>query len=150
MAKVYIKKVSVVNGTYFKKLGIDPAKLSLSQRSHTDKLMTLVKPASNSYFKEGVWNMIKDFVELTNGKDRTFISNAFRSVKIQIESELEGKGESRKGYKFDISQYSNCELIDRLVEIESKSRPIKEEASAPQSEEEEAVNKQREEILFNH
>lgn len=152
MAKVYIKKVQVVNVTYFKKLNIDPSKLSLSQRNHTDKLISLLKPASNKFFKEGIWQLVKDFVELTNSKDRKFVQNAFISIENQINNELEGKEESKKEYKFDIQGYSNCELLDRLVEIVRESRPSvlsEEEIEAAKREEEAKIESKRNEILFN-
>lgn len=152
MAKVYIKKVQVVNITYFKKLNIDPSKLSLSQRNHTDRLITLLKPASNKFFKEGIWQLVKDFVELTNGKDRKFVQNAFISIENQINHEIDGKEESKKEYKFSIQEYSNCELIDRLVEVVRESRPsvvTEEEIEAARREEEARIESKRNEILFN-
>lgn len=152
MAKVYIKKVQVVNTTYFKKLNIDPSKLSLSQRNHTDRLITLLKPASNKVFKEGIWQLVKDFVELTNGKDRKFVQNAFISIENQINHEIDGKEESKKEYKFDIQGYSNCELLDRLVEVVRESRPSvvsEEEIEAAKRAEEAKIESKRNEILFN-
>lgn len=152
MAKVYIKKVQVVNTTYFKKLNIDPSKLSLSQRNHTDRLITLLKPASNKFFKEGIWQLVKDFVELTNGKDRKFVQNAFISIENQINNEIDGKEESKKEYKFSIQEYSHCELIGRLVEVIRESRPSvvsEEEIEAAKRAEEAKIESKRNEILFN-
>lgn len=155
MAKQYIKKVSVVNTTYFKKLKIDPAKLTLAQRNYTDKLITLIKPASNRFLKEGIWQLVNDFVNQTNGKDRLFIQNSFRSIQLQINHHLEGKGDSHKEYKFDINEYSNCELIDRLVVLAEEGKVSvgggfsEEEFAAAKKEEEEKIARKRMEILFN-
>lgn len=155
MAKQYVKKVSVTNTTYFKKLKIDPAKLTLAQRNYTDKLITLLKPASNRFFKEGIWQLVNDFVNQTNSKDRLFIQNSFRSIQIQIESLLEGKGDSHKEYKFDIGHYSQHELIGRLAELAEEGKVSlgngfsQKELEAAKKEEEEKIQSKRLEILFN-
>lgn len=155
MAKQYVKKVSVINTTYFKKLKIDPAKLTLAQRNHTDKLITLLKPASNKLFKEGIWQLVNDFVSQTNGKDRLFIQNSFRSIQLQIESLLEGKGDTHKEYKFDIGHYSGFELIGRLVELAEEGKVSlgrgsdKSDFESIRKEEEAKIAQKRLEILFN-
>lgn len=155
MAKQYVKKVSVVNTTYFKKLKIDPAKLTLAQRNHTDKLITLIKPASNRFLKEGIWQLVNDFVNQTNGKDRLFIQNSFRSIQLQIESLLEGKGDSHKEYKFDIGHYSEHELIGRLVELAEEGKVSlgkgfdESDFESIRKEEEAKIAQKRLEILFN-
>lgn len=113
MAKKYIKKVEVVNKTYFKKLGIDPAKLGLSQRRYTDRLITLVKPCSNKALRAGVHQLILDFVVATNGKHKDEVKSTFRSIMNQINHSTESQDPTVE-WKFDISEYEYSEILYKL------------------------------------
>lgn len=127
MAKVYIKKVNVVNGYYFKKIGVDPAKLSLSQRNFTDRLITLVKPCSkSSILRDSARSIVLNFIEATNGKDRHQIKHTFQSIIYQINHNCDGN-DSRKEYKFNIMDYDYGQVYDKLVELNDKAKMKEEE-----------------------
>lgn len=113
MAKKYIKKVEVVNKTYFKKLGLNPADMGLSQRRYTDRLITLVKPCSNKLLRAGVQQLILDFVSLTKDMDRHGVKNAYTSVIKQIEHSYDSQDPTVE-WKFDISEYEYCEILNKL------------------------------------
>lgn len=114
MAKQYIKKVEVVNTTYFKKLGLNPADMGLSQRRYTDRLITLVKPCSNRSLRSEVQKLILDFVAATNGKHKDEIKSIFRSVMIQIERNWGSIQDPTVEWKFSIDDYAEGAIRDKL------------------------------------
>lgn len=114
----YVRKIKVENKEYFDKCGINPASLSLSQRNHLDKLITILKVCSdNPTYSFLCERTVLDFMKRTNGLSWDQVTTLFSSIENQIEADLLNRiRDGTKEYVFIL----HPRLLKHLREIRNR------------------------------